>query len=263
MYQVTIKGRNLEELKKAVSDIHNELCSGTICNEMIKDMNNSVEIVDDIPITNGPSEEVYKIDPHTHDVAEHIIKPPVVLAMDNTIVPENVVYQNIGPTSGVELDGVGHPWDARIHTVRKTKTVKGVWKLMRGIDKDLVAKIQTEANSGVQAVPSTPVLTAPLSVPQVVEPAPVPLVINTPPLTPVTPPPTPLMNTNGGHTLETFTTNFAMIVGTLISEKKVTPEYVEQLNKYFNVTQIWEIDDNQKAEVFESFSNFGFITKVA
>ena len=252
MYQVTIKGRNLEELKKAVSDIHNELCSGTICNEMIKDMNNSVEIVDDIPFTNGPSEEVYKIDPHTHDAVEHMIKPPVVLAMDNTIVPENVVYQ------GGDLDVDGIPWDLRIHTVKKTKTVKGEWKLKRGVDKAMVAQVKAELLSSVQAVPNTPVLTPPLSVPQVVEPAPVPLVINTPPLTPA-----PLMNTNGGHTLETFTANFAMILGTLISEKKVTPEYVEQLNKYFNVTQIWEIDDNQKAEVFESFSNFGFITKVA
>ena len=43
-----------------------------------------------------------------------------------------------------ELDSLGMPWDARIHTPVKSKKVDGVWKLKRGVDKALVALVQAE-----------------------------------------------------------------------------------------------------------------------
>jgi hypothetical protein len=44
----------------------------------------------------------------------------------------------------VELDARGLPWDARIHTSAKSKKVDGKWKNKRGVDKDLVFKVEAE-----------------------------------------------------------------------------------------------------------------------
>ena len=53
-----------------------------------------------------------------------------------------------------------------------------------------------------------------------------------------------------------------MILGSLISEGKLTPEYVNTLKEYFKVAEIWNVSEDQKKEMFESFAGFGFIQKV-
>jgi len=42
----------------------------------------------------------------------------------------------------------------------------------------------------------------------------------------------------------------------------VTEEYVNQLKNYFQVEQIWAINDQQKAIVFDQFVQYGLVTKV-
>ena len=53
---------------------------------------------------------------------------PETMANVNTDAVGRVDHAPIGIT---ELDVNNNPWDARIHTGKKTKTVKGVWKLMK------------------------------------------------------------------------------------------------------------------------------------
>ena len=53
-----------------------------------------------------------------------------------------------------------------------------------------------------------------------------------------------------------------MVVGTLISEGKITQDYVNQLKIYFKVNEIWEVTDEQKEEIFKSFVGYGFIQQV-
>jgi len=44
----------------------------------------------------------------------------------------------------VELDSEGMPWDARIHTVARTKIANGTWKLARNTPTELVTSVKVE-----------------------------------------------------------------------------------------------------------------------
>lgn len=279
MYQVTIKGRNLAELKKAVSDINDELNNRTVCGSLEKDLNTeervwtSEEANVSLPVGVRPpvapvlldvadleDNEIAVESPYAANGELPVVTPIIPIVEDVIRPPMNLNAGGVNPAS-VELDIEGLPWDVRVHTIKKTKNKNGTWKNKRGADKALVAQVKAELFASVQKAPNPPAVPT-LNVAPVV-PALTPVI----PLTPVVEqapvaPPQPTMTNVGGHTLETFIANFPMIVGTLISEKKLTPEYVQTLNTYFKVSQIWEITDVQKAEVFESFANFGFITKV-
>ncbi len=274
MYQVTIKGRNLEELKKAVADIHNELTGGTI-------LNSDANI------------QIHK------DMGKPVVE---TVATDSEVIPPVETPAPVTPTNTVidlaaELDNEGLPWDKRINSSGKTKNVKGFWNKKRKIDPEYIVTIKGEIRNAMQFAANPPAVPA---LPGVVTPVPVlptniqatevlpiiaenpalaqpvqPLEVVTPVLAPVQPPlavvapaqpvvaPTPpVMSSANGHTLDTFKTNFPMILASLITEKKITQEYVEQLKAYFNVTQIWDVSDAQKGEMFENFASCGFITKV-
>lgn len=45
------------------------------------------------------------------------------------------------------LDARGLPWDGRIHTPAQTKIANGNWKNIRGVDKDLLARVEAELSS--------------------------------------------------------------------------------------------------------------------
>lgn len=68
-----------------------------------------------------------------------------------------------------ELDDAGYPWDERINAKTKTKTAAGVWKLLKGVDKDLVPQVREELNAAgygpsretVEQTPSTPAASTP------------------------------------------------------------------------------------------------------
>lgn len=50
-----------------------------------------------------------------------------------------------GPGDPAEPDSAGHRWDARIHSAARTKVKNtGEWKLLRGVDKGLVAAVFAE-----------------------------------------------------------------------------------------------------------------------
>lgn len=61
----------------------------------------------------------------------------------------------ITPPGGVVVDINGIPWDARIHSAKKTRTKDGAWREKRGVDSALVAKI-TEELKAVMAIPAPP-----------------------------------------------------------------------------------------------------------
>jgi hypothetical protein len=62
------------------------------------------------------------------------------------------------PFGNKELDVHGLPWDNRIHARTKTKTADGAWKLMRGVEQDLVKQIESQLRGALNA-PSAPPIT--------------------------------------------------------------------------------------------------------
>jgi hypothetical protein len=235
MYKVTAKGRTLEELKKAVNDLNDELNHGLVTQFA------SVEKI---------------LESHNEEVEE-------MEEVESPFVGHNTVIDN-------EVDSEGIPWDSRIHASSKAKVKDGTFKIKRGVSDAEANTIKAELKARV----SNAVVTTEAYVPQVAAPVlvPAPAIQETPVYTaPVTqapvvapaaaPIPTfPQMN--AGHTVDTFKTNFALVVANLITEGKIDQAYVNSLKDYFKIQEIWQANDEQKAQVFEQFVQYGFVQKV-
>lgn len=275
MYQVTIKGRTLEELKAAVNDINNELSNGVnLVDGMEKELPHTTKTFT-VPssetkynTTIGPT---YTSAPAlaarlAEELASTIIEPVVEVA-PLKVAPSDTPLQIFDAQNNVEVDINGLPWDKRIHSSSRAKIKAGNWKKKKGLDANVEAQVKTELLAAIEAqknpvvIPDAPIAPNTPVIPTVIAPVEVP-VVQAPVVAPVAPPVQPLQNASG-HSFDTFKTNFPMIVGTLISENKLTPAYVNQLKDYFKVTEIWSVTDEQKLEMFESFASFGFIQKVA
>lgn len=60
------------------------------------------------------------------------------------------------PSEPTDLDARGMPWDERIHSGAKTKTVQGNWKNLRGVDKTLLAQVEAELLGNAAPTPPAP-----------------------------------------------------------------------------------------------------------
>ena len=224
-WEITCRGKTLSELKEALTDALNELNGlATIKNVTVR---KNLEVVKEVEEDN-----------------------------EDEFTPENMIGQSLAATPAVnmnDLDSEGLPWDERIHTSARTKVKDGSWKIKRGVT-DLEAN-KIKATYRQVDVVGHPMQTAPAVVHQ----APVQVVTPVVPQAPVVP---ALPTMNSGHTVATFKAHFPLIIANLISEGKVTQDYVNQLKDYFKVDQIWMLDDNQKANLFESFVQYGLVTRV-
>lgn len=215
-----------------------------------------------------------------------------------TNLPPQIIQQQVeaAQEQAGELDARGLPWDERIHASTKTFTKDGSWKYKRGvgdevinkIESELVAKSRTIQSQHLAPVPPLTVVapheTGPLSFlppqPAFVPPPPAPTVhveIPQAVVQPVVLPIQPVVasvpqqtyeniqvpgGTRPAHSIVTFKANLMVLIAQLIEENKVDAPYIEQLNAYFKVTQLWDINDTQLNELFEMFAQVGFITKV-
>lgn len=204
--------------------------------------------------------------------------------------------QNLG------VDSMGFPWDERIHSSNMGKSKDGSWRARRGvepayvkqIEHELISKIKSEGASPAQnqviglppAPVSPPILQALPSAPPVIPFSPVPMgnvfpppapltapvAVAAPPLViptapsiaiPVAPPPAPIpIQVTSAHTLATFTAQFVPTLSHLVSEGKLTSEYIAALKNYFKLEQIYDATPAQISEMFETFCTAGLLTKV-
>lgn len=114
---------------------------------------------------------------------------------DGTAPPSPPVGSDNGPTapiaspsSGVELDADGLPWDARIHSGpadKRPKNADGRWRRARGVDDATVEQVTAELRQVMGAPAPAP---TPAAAPTPPAPAPVPA---SPPPAPVAAAPTP------------------------------------------------------------------------
>jgi hypothetical protein len=65
--------------------------------------------------------------------------PAVLPAVSSSSITEEVP---VSVKLSDNLDTEGIPWDGRIHSTKKTKCADGTWKLIRGVDKSLVAELK-------------------------------------------------------------------------------------------------------------------------
>ena len=250
MYQVTVKGRTLEELKHAVNDINVELHSG------VRPVNNVAKVLEEVtrPTIDLAEDEEEVASPYTAHSSE--VASPVEVPVAAT--PEY---------ADTDLDAEGIPWDKRIHASSKSRVAKGTWRTKRNLDLALLAQVKAELLQAINlkanpiAIPAAPITAA---TPAVAAPVVAPPVVAPPVAAPVVAPPVaaPIAIPAGGHTLESFKANMPMVIGTLITEGKLGQDYVNTLMAHFGVTEIWNVTDEQKAEMFETFAAHSIIVKV-
>jgi hypothetical protein len=233
MYYVKVEGKTLADLKRGL-ERHLQELNGFGEAETVVVKTSSVD-----------SEEVEEIEEMEEVQSPFVSTPPELNTNSHEVL------------SHTDVDSEGIPWDSRIHASSRAKVGNGTWRLQRGSDKNTVAKVKAELLNRVPVVRAS----APLAeVPPVIQ-APAPVAEKPPVIQAPAPAPLPQMN-HSGHTLDTFKTNFPLILGTLISEKKIDQNYVNQLKDFFKVEEIWMVNDEQKTMMFDQFAQYGFIQKV-
>lgn len=114
---------------------------------------------------------------------------PVSVAAADVIIretEEDVTDDEVEPSEGA-LDTDGLPWDHRIHASTRSKNADGRWKLLRGVDKDVVAEIKAEYMGKSDTIPEN---TAPQKAEVISEtPPPPPPPVESEVVTPPPPPP--------------------------------------------------------------------------
>jgi len=234
MYQVIIKGKTLQELRKAISDIDKEL---------------SLDVVE-----KSKSEKDVSQDDLDKEIMAMIDVPPVIVEEPLKIIPSepSISSEVIFNSPDVELDSEGLPWVKSIHASSRAKIADGTWRIKRGVDDATANAIKQLLREKINTIkPEQVVPNMETRVPEVVENV-------TPIVQPVMIPPT----LSNGHTLDTFKQNFPMVLADLINRKIISQEYIETLKNYFGVLEIWQATDIQKEELFNSFVSYNFIQKV-
>ena len=79
--------------------------------------------------------------------------------MDKAIAGNTAAPPGVASNEPVDADGV--PWDQRIHAATKTKTAKGIWKKMRGVDLGLYSSVMAELRAAKPSTPPPPGATPP------------------------------------------------------------------------------------------------------
>lgn len=98
------------------------------------------------------------------------IRESLTEVIENTILPE-AAFGKQNAQGHVDLDKNGFPWDARIHSGNKEKTVKGVWRSRRGVTDETIAQVEAELRA-VLGAPEAQVAQVPTPPAPVPAPAP-------------------------------------------------------------------------------------------
>lgn len=162
----------------------------------------------------------------------------------------------------IDLDVEGTPYDPAIHTSTKAKTGKGVWKKRPG----------GVANGSVKTEPANqPANVASMERAAEQQPA-----SWQPPVTGQTTAFQPTTaaaiqhHENAGpaigaapsmHNFESFKANLMTIVVRLINEGKMDRAYMQELNQFFGVSNLWDVknDDAKARQLFDLFIQYQFI----
>ena len=188
------------------------------------------------------------------------------------------------PRPTPEVDSKGVIYDPAIHSANRSLNTNGTWRLRRGVDKTKIQQTVAAPEPFVAPPPPVPtvavepVVFAAPPVAQVLTPVnnpPMPAAVDFSKPEPFLPPQAPTATpqydavpvpagVRPAHTLATFKNNLPMIFAHLINEKKITQEYIEQLKAHFQVKEVWNIMGSEKQclELYQSFGEYGFITRV-
>jgi hypothetical protein len=289
MFSIIVKGKDLSELKVNVRKLSEEMNGGMVgitgqaIEEAAEAMRKAPPIdwdklnqaVENRVIGPGLVESPFGAPPPftppetaSLPIDEEASRPVNVHAgLPLTHAPTNI------PIDPTNVDSKGLPWDERIHASSKGKSADGSWRYRRGSEKAQILAVENELRARLGRPVETPTSPAvpmasilPFQGPQTtlsqVAPPTTPVVQAAQPThQPAIPPPAPQPVTLA-HSLDTFKTNFELTLAELVKQGKITQQYITELLTFFKVPQLWDLNDDQKAAIFEQFAQYGFIQKV-
>jgi hypothetical protein len=255
MYYVKVEGKTLADLKAGLERHLDELSGyGTAKEVSVK--------------TNKKTTSTSSHDPELHSHGNE--------ADDDGMIDVESPFANTAPTMNTntvidnEVDAEGIPWDKRIHSSSKAKVKNGTWKIARGVSDEQANPIKAELKARVASAPAAAKAHNDSVVQNLHQLPPqqtyqAPQQVLTPAAQPVQQPvyqAPAIPKMTSGHTLETFKNNFALVIANLITEGKLTQDYVNQLNQYFQIQQIWQANAEQIEICFNQFTQAGLIQRV-
>lgn len=142
-----------------------------------------------------------------------------------------------------DVDSKGIAYDPAIHTSTKKKNQDGTWKLKPG-----------QGNKKVDVAEKIVEQSATIEIPKIVEPT----------IPEFTQGSAAIGQIASGHTIESFKKNLPMIMMKLVTEGKMTREYMNELNSYFNVVNLWDVaqDEEKLKQLYKLFIDYQFISGV-
>lgn len=206
--------------------------------------------------------------------APRFVKPTVAFPVD---MPK-AAAQTAADIGSPEYDSRGIPYDARIHASSRSIKTDGSWRMKKGVEPDLVAKVEAEIR---RTLPAQQVQGAPLPTSQpVIPPAPVsdvkielpktdvpPLVDSTPTVPPAAEqiaPPNVREFKPAAHTFDSFRFAFPAVIHDLVKFEKIDQNWINQMKSHYNIKEVWDLMNNEKGlrQLYDHFGHYNMITKM-
>ncbi len=288
MFKLMVTGRTVVELRVKILEFLNETSREQI--NPVDTSQDDLPNFDPVPMSAPAPFSAPPAMPAPHPAHYFDKTPPPPALSVAPPVPEAVTPRT---TASGDVDSRGVPYDERIHAVTRGVNKDGSWRTRRGVEPSLVKRIESESQTTVAprasgpapqnvvapqpglppSPPPPPAVALPPPPAPVAAPAPFLVIYAPPPVAPVVHPvavaPPPVVASPASiapqtnvHSLETFKANLVATLANLVRDGKLTQEYVNSLKSYFQVDQIWNVNDTQLSEMFEQFVSHGLIVRV-
>lgn len=275
MFKFLIEGKTIKELKANVDEFFREF----------EALQPSVKVN---PAQDISAHFAAKLPEVPIDIAPEVAQPAVQAATVPHIPSVSIPPKTPTPANDYGLDTKGLPWDERIHAVTQATVKDGSWRYKRGVEESTIKTVEAELierMKGVQAAqmevpssvhqppapnqypghtsPAVPVAHPVVQPPPIAPPSmnhlnvvPTPVAVVAPP---PMPPPQPAVPS--AHTFATFKATLIPTLAKLVKDGKLTHEYQKLLCDHYGVDMLFKVNDEQLAEVFEGFVQYGMIVK--
>jgi len=190
--------------------------------------------------------------------------PPVIVT-----IPGDDDEDDAAPVAAVvpgEVDSAGMPWDARIHSGKKSKIADGTWRKGKGVDAATIASVEAQlraagaASIPAQAAPTAPVAPAAAPVAPTAPAAPpaAPVVPAAPPAAPVVPAAPPAAPAAPAPAPAAATLDFAGLMQVVSNGMTATPVLIDEafiawLNAQLGIAELPMIA-NDAAQIAKAYN---------
>lgn len=229
---------------ESLADIHFQI------KQAAKELNDGISYPTDTHEIKGGSVRLEEVQPHVEAMQNSMIN-------DQAFNPQAAFGQRdpipTASISAADVDTEGIVYDPAIHTSTRAKTAKGTWKKKPGGAGVASGSVKSEPAS--QPANITSMERAATQQPAIEQPTTAAAIQH---------------HENAGpaigaapsmHNFDSFKSNLMTVVVRLINEGKMDRAYMQELNQFFGVSNLWDVknDDAKAKQLFDLFIQYQFI----